>query len=67
MSTPGYSIRGDRPIPGLYATGNITATVLGRTYPGAGASIANTVVFGYLAARHAAAARLPDEPGFGGE
>jgi 3-oxosteroid 1-dehydrogenase len=43
----------DDPIPGLYATGNITATVTGRTYPGAGASIANTMVFGYVAARHA--------------
>ena len=55
----------DRPIPGLYATGNITATVMGRTYPGAGASIANTSVFGYVAARHAAGARLPDQPGIG--
>ncbi len=44
----------DEPIPGLYATGNITATVMGRTYPGAGASIANTMAFGYAAARHAA-------------
>jgi len=26
----------------------------GRTYPGGGASIANTMVFGYIAARHAA-------------
>ena len=43
----------DRPIPGLYATGNITATVMGRTYPGAGASIAGTMTFGYAAARHA--------------
>jgi 3-oxosteroid 1-dehydrogenase len=41
------------PVPGLYATGNITATVMGRTYPGAGASIANTMVFGFVAARHA--------------
>ena len=55
----------DQPIPGLYATGNITATVMGRTYPGAGASIANTMVFGYVAGRHAAGARLPDEPGVG--
>jgi 3-oxosteroid 1-dehydrogenase len=55
----------DRPVPGLYATGNITATVMGRTYPGAGASIANTTVFGYVAARHAAGARLPDQPGIG--
>jgi 3-oxosteroid 1-dehydrogenase len=41
-------------IDGLYATGNTTATVMGPTYPGAGASIANTMVFGYVAARHAA-------------
>jgi 3-oxosteroid 1-dehydrogenase len=44
----------DEPIPGLYATGNMTATVAGRTYPGAGASIANTMTFGYVAARHVA-------------
>jgi 3-oxosteroid 1-dehydrogenase len=43
----------DSPIEGLYATGNITATVMGRHYLGPGASIANTMVFGYLAARHA--------------
>jgi 3-oxosteroid 1-dehydrogenase len=40
-------------IPGLYATGNGTATVMGRHYLGPGASIANTMVFGYVAARHA--------------
>ena len=44
-----------KPIEGLYATGNSTATVMGRHYLGPGASIANTMVFGYLAARHAAA------------
>lgn len=43
----------DRPIAGLYATGNTTATVMGRHYLGPGASIANSMVFGYLAARHA--------------
>ena len=43
----------DRPIDGLYATGNSTATVMGRHYLGPGASIANTMVFGYIAARHA--------------
>ena len=43
-----------QPIAGLYATGNSTATVMGRHYLGPGASIANTMVFGYLAARHAA-------------
>jgi 3-oxosteroid 1-dehydrogenase len=41
------------PLEGLYATGNSTATVMGRHYLGPGASIANTMVFGYLAARHA--------------
>ncbi|OBF35936.1 3-ketosteroid-delta-1-dehydrogenase [Mycobacterium sp. ACS1612] len=46
--------RDDRVIDGLYATGNITATVMGRHYLGAGGSIANTMVFGYVAARHAA-------------
>jgi len=44
----------DEPIEGLYATGNGTATVMGRHYLGPGASIANTMVFGYVGARHAA-------------
>lgn len=47
----------DAPIPGLYAAGNMAATVTGRVYPGAGASISNTMVFGYLAAKHAARSR----------
>lgn len=51
----------DRVIEGLYATGNTTATVMGRTYPGAGASIANSMVFGYVAARHAAGRRIAGE------
>jgi len=41
-------------IEGLYATGNCTASVMGACYPGAGASISASFVFGYLAARHAA-------------
>ncbi|HZR35912.1 MAG TPA: FAD-binding protein [Nevskia sp.] len=50
-------LRGDGSvIPGLYATGNCTASVFGRCYPGAGASIGASFVFGYIAARHAAAA-----------
>ena len=44
----------DEVIEGLYATGNITATVMGRNYLGAGGSIANTMIFGYVAALHAA-------------
>jgi len=43
-----------RPIPGLYATGNCTASVMGRTYPGAGASIGASFVFAYVAMQHAA-------------
>jgi 3-oxosteroid 1-dehydrogenase len=42
-------------IPGLYATGNCTASVMGRTYPGAGASIAASFVFGYIASLDALA------------
>lgn len=41
------------PIPGLYATGNATAPVTGPSYPGAGASIAAAMVFGYVAAHDA--------------
>jgi succinate dehydrogenase/fumarate reductase flavoprotein subunit len=41
-------------IPGLYAAGNTTASVMGRTYPGPGSTIGPVVVFGYRAARHPA-------------
>lgn len=41
------------PIPGLYASGNATAPVVGPCYPGAGASIGPSLTFGYVAARHA--------------
>lgn len=44
------------PIQGLYATGTSTASVMGRCYPGAGASIGPSFVWGYVAARHAARA-----------
>jgi len=42
------------PIPGLYATGNSTASVMGRVYPGAGSSIGPSFTWGYVAAKHAA-------------
>ena len=42
-----------QPIAGLYAAGNITAPVVGHSYPGAGASIGGGITFGYVAARHA--------------
>ncbi len=37
----------------LYATGNCSASVMGRTYPGAGSTLGPTATFGYVAARHA--------------
>ncbi len=47
----------DEVIDGLYAAGNVTASVMGRTYPGAGASIGASAVFSFVAARHAAQTR----------
>ena len=41
-------------IEGLYATGTSTASVMGRAYPGAGASVGPSFVWGYVAAVHAA-------------
>jgi succinate dehydrogenase/fumarate reductase flavoprotein subunit len=49
-------------IPGLYATGNTSAAVMGRTYAGAGATIGPAMAFGYIAARHQAAALRPAAP-----
>lgn len=52
----GRALRNDgSAIAGLYVTGNASAPVFGRYYPGPGASIAASFVFGYLAARHAVA------------
>jgi 3-oxosteroid 1-dehydrogenase len=41
-----------RPIPGLYAAGNTTASVMGYSYPAAGATLGPGMTFGFLAARH---------------
>jgi 3-oxosteroid 1-dehydrogenase len=42
------------PIPGLYACGVSTASIMGGVYPGAGASVGPSMTFGYIAAKHAA-------------
>jgi 3-oxosteroid 1-dehydrogenase len=41
---------------GLYAAGNVMASVMGMTYGGAGGTLAPAMVFGYLSGRHAAMA-----------
>ena len=43
-----------RPITGLYAAGNSSASVMGRSYPGAGGTIGPALTFGFLAAEDAA-------------
>ncbi len=43
------------PIAGLYAIGNTAANSFGASYPGAGATIGQGLVYGYIAAREAAA------------
>jgi succinate dehydrogenase/fumarate reductase flavoprotein subunit len=42
-------------IEGLYAAGNTSASVMGRTYPGPGSTIGPAMTFGYIGGRHAAA------------
>jgi len=39
-------------IEGLYAAGNTSASIMGETYPGPGATIGPGMVFGYLAVNH---------------
>lgn len=41
-------------IPGLYAAGNVTSTVMGRSYAGAGATLGPAMTFAYIAVNHIA-------------
>ena len=53
-NTNGQVLREDGSvIGGLYATGVSTASSMGRAYPGAGASVGPSFVWGYVAANHA--------------
>ncbi|MEV0084916.1 3-ketosteroid-delta-1-dehydrogenase [Saccharopolyspora sp. NPDC050642] len=56
----GRVLRSDRsPIDGLYAIGNTAANAFGTTYPGAGATIGQGLVYGTVVARHAAGKEAP--------
>ena len=48
----GRALMDNKPIIGLYATGNCSASVMGRVYPGPGSTLGPSTVFGYIAANH---------------
>jgi 3-oxosteroid 1-dehydrogenase len=56
------SAAGSRPIPGLFAAGNVSSGAIPNAYPGAGATLAAAMTFGYLAGRSALGLEAPDAP-----
>ncbi|NRB42885.1 MAG: FAD-binding protein [Pseudomonadales bacterium] len=44
-------------IDGLYAAGNVSASVMGDSYPAAGSTLGPAMTFAYVAAKHAASSR----------
>jgi succinate dehydrogenase/fumarate reductase flavoprotein subunit len=44
----------DKPIPGLYATGNDMASVMAGHYPSGGIALGPAMTFGYIAGKHIA-------------
>lgn len=46
--------QGGKPIQGLYAAGNTSASIMGHTYPGPGSTIGPAMVFGMIAGEHIA-------------
>jgi 3-oxosteroid 1-dehydrogenase len=57
--------RSGRRIPGLYACGNDMHSAVGGEYPGAGTELGLAMVFGFLAAKHAAGADRTKPAGAG--
>lgn len=49
--------REGKPIEGLYASGNVTASIMGKSYPGPGVTLGPAMTFAYIAAEHAAKLR----------